>query len=194
MHFIKRLPLAQQKTSHCSRSRSTKYAHFLALPHPYTTFTVVETSFAHVQKLPSSQASMVSNRGSISLSIFWKHLLKLVSTSLLHSSAYRPQTNGQTERLNQCLEAYLRYMTNDQPKPWPTWLPLAEWCYNTNYLSSIKMTHFKALYNYKPPLFTITRLFLCRLGKLAIRQRPPSARQPPQEQSCQGTSPNEVLH
>lgn len=50
------------------------------------------------------------------MSIFWKELFKAVGTQLCMSSAYHPQSNGQTERVNQCLEGYLRAMTSDKPK------------------------------------------------------------------------------
>lgn len=43
------------------------------------------------------------------------------------SSAYHPQTDGQTEIVNKCLEQYLRYMTGERPKEWAKWLSLAEW-------------------------------------------------------------------
>lgn len=67
------------------------------------------------------------------------------------STAYHPQTDGQTERLNQCLENYLRSMTFNQQRKWIKWLSLAEWWYNTNFHSSLKTTPFQALYGYPPP-------------------------------------------
>jgi hypothetical protein len=74
--------------------------------------------------------------------------------SLQFSSAYRPQTDGQTERVNQCLENYLRCMSVLEPKNWATWLPLAEWWYNTNYHTSLQVTPFETLYGYPPPLIS----------------------------------------
>jgi hypothetical protein len=55
------------------------------------------------------------------------------------------------QRVNQCLENYLRDMLLDQPKNWSQWLPLAQWWYNSNFHSSLKMTPFQALYGYAPP-------------------------------------------
>jgi hypothetical protein len=65
-----------------------------------------------------------------------------------------PQSDGQTERVKQCLKNYLRYMVFLEPKKWLYWLPLAEWWYNSNYHTSLKCTPFEALYGYPPPLIS----------------------------------------
>jgi hypothetical protein len=65
---------------------------------------------------------------------------------LLHSSAYHPQTSGQTERINQVLEDMLRACVLDFSPKWDECLPLAEFSYNNSYQESIKMAPFEALY------------------------------------------------
>jgi hypothetical protein len=65
---------------------------------------------------------------------------------LLHSSAYHPQTSGQTERVNQILEDMLRACALEFPRKWDDCLPLAEFLYNNNYQESIKMAPIDALY------------------------------------------------
>lgn len=67
------------------------------------------------------------------------------------SSAYHPQTDGQTERVNQCLEMYLRCVVGHKPSQWSNWLPLAELWYNTCHHSALGMSPFQALYNQEPP-------------------------------------------
>ena len=67
------------------------------------------------------------------------------------SSAYHPQTDGQTERVNRCIETYLRCFSSTQPKQWKRWLAWGEWSYNTAFHKAIKMTPFEAVYGYSPP-------------------------------------------
>jgi Chromo (CHRromatin Organisation MOdifier) domain len=67
------------------------------------------------------------------------------------STAYHPQSDGQTERVNQCLENYLRDMLLDQQRKWTRWLPLAQWWYNINFHRSLQSTPFQALFGYPPP-------------------------------------------
>ena len=68
------------------------------------------------------------------------------------SSAYHPQSDGQTEVVNKCLETYLRCMVGERPKDWLKWLPLAEWWYNTNYHTAIHTTPYQAVYGQPAPV------------------------------------------
>jgi len=86
------------------------------------------------------------------MSSLWSELSKQVVTTLKMSSAYHPQSDGQTEVVNKCLETYLRCLTGSKPKQSLTWLSWAEFQHNTNYHGSIRMTPFKALYSRAPPL------------------------------------------
>jgi hypothetical protein len=77
-----------------------------------------------------------------------------LGTQLPHSSSYHPQSDGQTEIVNKCLEGYLHCFVSDKQTQWFKWLPLAEWWYNTSFHIATKMTPFMALYGYHPPSIT----------------------------------------
>jgi hypothetical protein len=77
---------------------------------------------------------------------FWEHLQASLGTKLIRSSAYHPQTDGQSERVNQILEDMLRSCVIHYDKSWDKCLPLAEFSYNNSYQASLKMAPFEALY------------------------------------------------
>ena len=89
---------------------------------------------------------MVSDRDTIFVSNFWKALFTAYKIDLNLTTAYHPQSDGQIERTNQCLEMYLRCSLQDAPTTWKNWLPLAELWYNSSHHSSIGCSPFKALY------------------------------------------------
>ncbi|GKF90757.1 ty3-gypsy retrotransposon protein, partial [Tanacetum coccineum] len=64
------------------------------------------------------------------------------------STAYHPQTDGQTEVVNKCVECYMRCMTGERPKEWVKWVSLVEYWYNTNYHSSAHTTLFEIVYGW----------------------------------------------
>ena len=66
------------------------------------------------------------------------------------STTYHPQTDGQSERVNQCLKMYLRCAVHDQPRQWQSWLSVAEFWYNTNHHTSLGCSPYKALYGHEP--------------------------------------------
>jgi len=66
------------------------------------------------------------------------------------STVFYPQTDGQTERVNQELEQYLRMFINHRQEQWPEWLEIAEFVYNNKVHSSMRMSLFKANYKQDP--------------------------------------------
>lgn len=87
--------------------RLSKYAHFAMLPTQYTTAKVASVFVEMVVKLHGFPKTIVSDQDSVFLSQFWTEMFALSGTTLLHSSAYYPQTDGQTEVVNRGLGQYL---------------------------------------------------------------------------------------
>lgn len=77
------------------------------------------------------------------------------------SSSYHPQTDGQTERVNQCLETYLRCFVQTCPRQWIKWLALTEYWYNTCYHSSTGKTPFEVVYGQSPKHFGVDSVDSC---------------------------------
>lgn len=131
--------------------RLTKYGHFLSLKHPYTPQDIDDLFLKEIYRLHGLPKTIVTDRDAIFTSQFWQKLFRSLGTKLNLSTSYHPQIDGQTERLNRCVETYLRAMTFSNPKQWIRWLPLTEWWYNTNHQTSLKTTPFQALYGFPPP-------------------------------------------
>jgi hypothetical protein len=75
---------------------------------------------------------------------------KKCDTKLTLTTAYHPQTDGQSERVNQCLEIFLRCSVSTTPAKWSSWLSMDEFWYNSSYHTSLGTTPFKALYGTDP--------------------------------------------
>jgi hypothetical protein len=96
-------------------NKLTKYGHFIPMSHPYTTLTVAQTYMDNIYRLHGMPKKIVSDRDRIFTGTLWKELFRLADTVLNMSSAHHPQTDGQTEQLNRCLETYLRCMVQSCP-------------------------------------------------------------------------------
>ncbi|KAJ3701343.1 hypothetical protein LUZ61_005048 [Rhynchospora tenuis] len=174
MDFITGLPKSEGKeVLLVVVDRLTKYSHFLPLSHPYTAASVAQVFLDNVYKLHGLPVSIISDRDPIFTSQFWQELMNKLGVHLNLSTSYHPQTDGQVERVNQCVEAYLRSMVFQQQKKWVRWVPLAEYWYNTNFHSSIHTTPFKALYGYDPPVLALGSAPRCSVESVneMLRQR-----------------------
>ena len=99
--------------------------------------------------------NIVSDRGTLFVSSFWTSLCKQLRISRNLSTAYHPESDGQTERINQILEQYLRMYVNYQQDDWCKWLSLAEFAYNNSTHSSTKQSPFQTIYGRNPSFDSI---------------------------------------
>ncbi|KAE8206965.1 hypothetical protein CF327_g7448 [Tilletia walkeri] len=132
--------------------RLTKMALFIPT---YTTLTSPDLAKLYLQHVFSKHGlpdTIVSDRGSEFTSSFWRSLCKLLGIKQALSTAYHPQTDGQTERVNQSLEQYLRTFTNYQQSDWSDFLPLAEFAYNNSEHSTTQTTRSSPTKDTIPPL------------------------------------------
>lgn len=152
MDFVEGLPNSKGKNAILVVvDKLTKYCHSIAIFHPYTATTIAQTILDNVIKLHEVPSATISDRDPVFVSFFWQELFKSLGTKIKLSTAYHPQTDGETERVNQCIEMYLRFLCGQKPKQWSHWLPMAEWWYNTTFHSALGMSPFKALYIKDPP-------------------------------------------
>jgi hypothetical protein len=154
MDFIEGLP--KSGTMDCILvvvDRFSKYGHFLALAHPFSATKVAKLFLENIYKLHGMPDNIVSDRDRVFTSLFWQQLFSLSGTQLCMSSAYHPQSDGQTERVNQCIETYLRCFVHACPSKWYQWLDVAEFWYNTNFHSALNCSPFEVLYGQPPRHF-----------------------------------------
>jgi transposase InsO family protein len=121
-------------------------AHFIPIKTTYSRPQLVELYMSRIVCLHGVPKKIVSDRGTQFTSRFWDRLHEALDTQLHFSSAYHPQTDGQTERVNQILEDMLRACALQYERSWDKSLPYAEFSYNNSYQESLKMAPFKMLY------------------------------------------------
>jgi len=124
MDFITGLPWVQgYAVSMVVVDRLSKFAHFIPLPEDYSATKVADAFIDRVVSIHGLPKSIVSDRDKVLTSKFWEHLCARQGIVLARSSAYHPQTDGQSEVLNCCLEMYLRCFTQNNPRDWLKLLP-----------------------------------------------------------------------
>ena len=150
--FIEGLPKVNGKSVILTVvDRFSKFAHFIALGHPYTAATVARAFFNDIVRLHGFPQSIVSDRDPVFTGHVWQDLFKQAGVKLKMSTAFHPQTDGQSEAVNKTIAMYLRCITGDRPRAWLDWLPWAEYVYNTAYHSALRTSPFHVVYGRPPP-------------------------------------------
>jgi len=149
--FITKLPLAQGYDAIlvvCDRF--SKMVHFIASIEKTSTEGLAKLFRDQVWRLHSLPESIISDRGVQFAAGMMKELNNLLGIQTKLSTAYHPQTDGQTERINQELEQYLRVFIDHRQEQWPDWLGTAEFAYNNKIHTATKNSPFKVNYRQDP--------------------------------------------
>ncbi|KAJ9545105.1 hypothetical protein OSB04_024812 [Centaurea solstitialis] len=151
MDFVTKLP--KTKKGHDSIwvivDRLTKSAHFLPIRESFSIDRLAQLYVNEIVMRHGVPISIISDRDSRFTSRFWQSLQAALGTSVDLSTAYHPQTDGQTERTIQTLEDMLRACVLEFGRSWDDHLPLVEFSYNNRYHASIQCAPYEALYGRK---------------------------------------------
>ena len=138
--------------------RRSKKFHFIATHKTVTAEQLAQLYIKEVFRLHGLPESFVSDRGSVFTSHFWSELTRLLGIKRDLSTAFHPESDGQTERTNQILEQYLRCYVDYLQDDWVKYLPLAEFAYNSKVQSSLGVSPFEANYGFTPTTLNVPSL------------------------------------
>lgn len=152
MDFITCLPLTAKgfDTIMVVVDRLTKLAHFIPMNETATSETVAKLLQEHVFRLHGVPDNIVSDRDCRFTSEFFKSLCTTLGVAQHMSTAFHPESDGQTERVNRCLEDMLRHFVTPDQSNWADLLCMAEFAYNSAWHESIQTTPFYLTYGYHP--------------------------------------------
>jgi hypothetical protein len=148
MDFITKIPITnkQHDSIMVVVDKLIKAAHFILVKLTHKAVNIVDVYMREIARLHGIPKTIVSDRDPNFTSKFWKGLFNGFGTYLNFSTAYHPESNGQTERVNQVIEDMLRMYVMDKPSKWEYYLHLVEFTYNNGYQ---KMSPFESLYGKK---------------------------------------------
>lgn len=148
--FIVRLPVSSHRHDviMVTMDRLTKVAHFSRVFPSYNASSMARIFMEDIVRLHGIPRRIISDKDLVFTSALWTSLQHALGTQFNFSSTYHPETDGQTERVNQILEDILRMYVMDQQTRWEDYLYLVEFAYHNSYHSSIGMPPFQALYGH----------------------------------------------
>ncbi|KAD4385227.1 hypothetical protein E3N88_25395 [Mikania micrantha] len=147
MDLITKLPKTRNRydTIWVIVDRLSKSSHFITIKETYSSKKMSEIYVKEVMARHGVPVTILSDRDTRFTSRFWKNFQEELGMNLLLSTAYHPQTDGQSERTIQTLEDMLRACIIDFGGSWDDYLPLAEFSYNNSYHSGLGMPPFEVL-------------------------------------------------
>lgn len=148
--------------------RFTKYALYIPCSKNISSEGLANKFLRHVFRPYGMPRGIVSDRGSVFTSAFWRSFCHLLGCKRRLSTAFHPQTDGQTERQNQNLEHYLRAFCNKDQMDWIHKLPLAEFTYNTAQHSATRETPALLLHGFQPEAPSASQIQLPHMNNDAI--------------------------
>jgi hypothetical protein len=128
----------------------TKLVHFVACKEEVSAKEFAELYVDHVFCLHGLSREFITDRDSRFTSAFWQEVTVLLGTRAVMSSSFHPQTDGQTERVNQTLETYLRHFVSVGLNDWDTLLSRAEFAHNAAVNETTRAAPFELTYGYRP--------------------------------------------
>ncbi len=154
MDFVSGLPNSQGNTVILVVDRFSKACHLIPASKIPTAGQTTELLMQHVFRIHGFPQDMVSDRGSQFTSRFWKAFGRLIGSTISLFSGFYPQSNGQTERVNQEIEKTLRCLVSNNPSTWSSQLVWAEFAHNTLHHSSLGMSPFECQFGFPPSLIS----------------------------------------
>lgn len=155
--FVVKLPLSKEPITGIEydsilviTDRLTKYAYMLPFKESSTAEDMAHAFLRTIVANHGTLDEVISDRDKLFTSKFWTTLIALLGTKHKLYTAFHPQTDGQTERLNQTMESYLRCYVNYRQTNWVELLPLAQFSYNSAKTETTGVSPFFANYGYDP--------------------------------------------
>ncbi|APA12632.1 hypothetical protein sscle_09g074020 [Sclerotinia sclerotiorum 1980 UF-70] len=155
--FVVKLPLSKDPVTQKEydsilvvTDRLIKFAHMIPFCETWTADDLAYMFMRNIVSIHGVPDEIISDRDKIFTSKFWSTLTVLLGVKRKLSTAFHPQTDGQTERLNQTMEAYLRCYINYRQDNWVKLLPLAQFAYNTSETETTKVTPAYANFGFNP--------------------------------------------
>ena len=151
MDFITGLPKSKKKNDSIFVfiDKLSQAAHFIPIKLTYKAVNIADIFLKEIFRLHGIPNVIISYRDVKFTRKFWRYLFSGLETQLKFSTAYHPQMDGRTERVNQIVEYMLRMYVMNKPTKLEDYLHLAKFAYKNEYQASTKMSPFEVLYGQK---------------------------------------------